>query len=113
MASLKKSLFDFLVPGGLIFLAALALLRPHGLPQWVQGPVHAFPFVVLAFGLFFGWYLSSSRLILSLIVLSIADRSLALLPPADQRLLQPQRTRASLQQRTDASLGCSLISSPG
>lgn len=84
MSSLKKSLFDFLVPGGLIFLAAMALLRPHGLPPWVQGPVHAFPFVVLAFGLFFGWYLSSSRLILSLIVLSVADRGLALLPPADQ-----------------------------
>lgn len=84
MASLRKSLFDFLVPGGLICLAAVGLLRPHGLPPWVQGPVHAFPFVVLAFGLFFGWYLSSSRLILSLIVLSLADRGLALLPPADQ-----------------------------
>lgn len=84
MSSLKKSLFDFLVPGGLIFLAAMALLRPHGLPPWVQGPVHAFPLVVLAFGLFFGWYLSSSRLILSLIVLSVADRGLALLPAAGQ-----------------------------
>ena len=85
MASLRKSLFGFLVPGGLIFLAALGLLRPHGLPLSVQGPVHAFPFIVLAFGLFFGWYLSSSRLILSLIVLSVADRGLALLPPADQQ----------------------------
>ncbi|HEX5646803.1 MAG TPA: GGDEF domain-containing protein [Nitrospira sp.] len=84
MASLRKSLWDFLVPGGLIVLAALGLLRPQGLPPWVQGPVHTFPFVVLAFGLFFGWYLSSSRLILSLIVLSGADRGLALLPPADQ-----------------------------
>lgn len=84
MALLRKTLLDFLVPGGLIFLAAVALLRPHGLPPLVQGPVHAFPFAVLAFGLFFGWYLSSSRLILSLIVLSTADRGLALLPPADQ-----------------------------
>jgi GGDEF domain-containing protein len=84
MSSVRKSLVAFLVPGGLIFLGALGFLRPSGLPPWVQGPVHAFPFVVLAFGLFFGWYLSSSRLILSLIVLGIADRSLALLPPADQ-----------------------------
>ncbi|MBM4126710.1 MAG: GGDEF domain-containing protein [Nitrospira sp.] len=84
MASLRKSLLDLSVPGGLIVLAAVGLLRPHGLPPWVQGPVQAFPFVVLAFGLFFGWYLSSSRVILALIVLSGADRGLALLPPADQ-----------------------------
>lgn len=87
MSSLRKSLVDFLIPGGLIFFAALAVLRPHGLPPWVQqGPVQTFPFVVLAFGLFFGWYLSSSRLILLLIVLSLADRGLALLPPVDQHV---------------------------
>lgn len=74
-----------------MFLAALALFRPHGLPLWVQGPVLAFPFIVLAFGLFFGWYLSSSRLILSLIVLALADRSLAFFPPAD-RTLEPINT---------------------
>lgn len=83
MSALRTSVFDFLVPGGLIFLTALALLRPHGLPSWVQGPVQAFPFIVLAFGFFFGWYLSNSRLILSLIVLALADRSLAYFPPAD------------------------------
>jgi diguanylate cyclase (GGDEF)-like protein len=84
MALLRKSLLGFLVPGGLIVLVAVGLLRPHGLPPWVEGPVQTFPFVVLAFGLFFGWYLSSSRLVLSLIVLGIADRGLALLPPTDQ-----------------------------
>lgn len=83
MSLLKKSLLDFLIPGGIIFLAALGFLRPHGLPPWVQGPVHAFPLIVLAFGLFFGWYLSSSRLILSLIVLVMVDRSLFLSSPAD------------------------------
>lgn len=82
MSLFKKSLFDFLIPGGIIFLAALGFLRPHGLPPWVQGPVHAFPVIVLVFGLFFGWYLSSSRLILSLIVLVVADRSLILSSPA-------------------------------
>ena len=76
MSILKKALFDFMIPGGIIFFVALGFLRPHGLPQWVQGPVHAFPLIVLAFGLFFGWYLSSSRLILSLLVLALADRAL-------------------------------------
>jgi diguanylate cyclase (GGDEF)-like protein len=83
MPSFKKSLLDFLIPGGIIFFAALGFLRPHGLPPWVQGPVHAFPFIVLAFGMFFGWYLSSSRLILSLIVLAMADRIVILSSPAD------------------------------
>lgn len=73
----------FLIPGGLIFLTAIGFLRPHGLPQWVQGPVLAFPYIVLGFGLLFGWYLSSSRLILSLIVLALADRAIILFPPTD------------------------------
>ncbi|MBH0189586.1 MAG: GGDEF domain-containing protein [Nitrospira sp.] len=83
MSIFKKVVLDFLIPGGIIFLAALGFLRPHGLPPLVQGPVQAFPVIVLAFGLFFGWYLSSSRLILSLIVLAMADRSLILSAPAD------------------------------
>lgn len=73
MSSFKRSLFDFLIPGGLIFSIAVALLRPHGVPPWAEGPVQIFPAIVLVFGLFFGWYLSSSRLILSLFVLALAD----------------------------------------
>lgn len=83
MSLLKKTLLDFLIPGGIIFLAALGFLRPHGLPPWVQGPVHAFPLIVLVFGLFFGWYLSSSRLVLSLIVLALADCALVRFMPTD------------------------------
>jgi diguanylate cyclase (GGDEF)-like protein len=86
MPSLVKSLIAFLVPGGIIFFAALGFLRPQGLPQWVQGPVRALPIIVLGFGCFFGWYLSSSRLILSLLVLAVADRAVILFPPTDQDL---------------------------
>jgi len=83
MPPIKKSLFDFLIPGGFIFAAAFAFFRLHGFPQWVEGPIQAFPFIVLAFGFFFGWYLSSSRLILSLVVLAMADRAVCLFSPAD------------------------------
>ena len=83
MSPLKKSLFDFLIPGGFIFAAAFALFRLHGLPQWVEGPIQVFPLIILAFGFFFGWYLSSSRLILSLVVLALADRAVVLYSPAD------------------------------
>jgi diguanylate cyclase (GGDEF)-like protein len=83
MSSITKAIVALLIPGGIIFLAAIGFLRPHGLPQWVQGPVHALPYIVLGFGVVFGWYLSSSRLILSLIVLALADRAVALFPPID------------------------------
>ena len=78
-----KAFIAFLLPGGVIFLAAIGFLRPHGLPQWIQGPVQTLPLIVLGFGLFFGWYLSSSRLILSLIVLALADRAIIQFPPTD------------------------------
>jgi diguanylate cyclase (GGDEF)-like protein len=83
MSTLRRALFAFLFPGGLVFVAALGFLRPHALPQWVQPPVAALPYIVLGFGLVFGWYLSSSRLILSLVVLALADRAVLLFSPTD------------------------------
>jgi GGDEF domain-containing protein len=77
---LLKTIPAFLVPGGLIFIAAFGFLRPGGLPPWLQQPVAALPYVVLAFGLIFGWYFSSSRIILSLVILSLADRALFAFP---------------------------------
>jgi len=81
--SIMKTFVAFLIPGGIIFLAAVGFLRPQGLPRWFQGPVQALPVIVLGFGLFFGWYLSSSRLILSLLVLALAGRAIILFPPTD------------------------------
>jgi diguanylate cyclase (GGDEF)-like protein len=83
MSPVAKSFVAFLVPGGVIFLVALGFFRPQGLPLWAQGPVRALPVIVLGFGFFFGWYLSSSRLILSLLVLTFADRALILFPSTD------------------------------
>ena len=83
MSSLLRLAWQCILPGGLIFVAALGLLRPHGLPAWLQTPVAALPVIVLAFGIVFGWYLASSRLILSLVVLALADRAMVLFPPND------------------------------
>ncbi len=77
---LWKTTLAFLMPGGPIFLAGLGFLRPHGLPAWFQQPIAALPYVVLVFGLVFGWYLASSRMMLSLLVLALADRALVLSP---------------------------------
>ena len=84
-----KSLFAVLFPGGLIFLLAIGFLRPQGLPMWVQQPVAALPYIVLVFGLIFGWYFSSSRMILSLLVLALADRALVFFPVTDAEQAAP------------------------
>ena len=77
---LLRTIRAFVLPGGLIFFAAVGFLRPAGLPLWCQQPVAAFPFFVLGFGLMFGWYFSSTRMIVSLVCVALADRALALFP---------------------------------
>ena len=72
---LSKPLLALFFPGGLIFLIAIGFLRPQGLPMWLQPPIGALPYIVLTFGLIFGWYFSSSRMILSLLVLTLADQA--------------------------------------
>ena len=58
--------------------------------MWLQQPIAALPYIVLTFGLIFGWYFASSRMILSLLVLALADRALTLLPTtgADQETVR-------------------------
>ena len=80
---LGKSILAVLFPGGIIFLIAIGFLRPQGLPMWLQQPIAALPYIVLIFGLIFGWYFASSRMILSLLVLALADRALVLFPSTD------------------------------
>ncbi len=80
LSLLWKSLLAVLFPGGLIFLIAIGFLRPQGLPMWLQQPIAALPYIVLAFGLIFGWHFASSRMIFSLLVLALADRALVLFP---------------------------------
>ena len=83
MNQLWKSILAVLFPGGIIFLIAIGFLRPQGLPMWLQQPIAALPYIVLIFGLIFGWYFASSRMILSLLVLALADRALVLFPSTD------------------------------
>jgi diguanylate cyclase (GGDEF)-like protein len=44
--------------------------------MWLQQPIAALPYIVLTFGFIFGWYFSSSRMILSLLVLALANQAL-------------------------------------
>ena len=83
LSLLWKSFLALLFPGGLILLTAIGFLRPQGLPTWLHQPIAALPCIVLTFGLIFGWYFASSRMILSLLVLALADRALVLFPTTD------------------------------
>ena len=80
LSLLWKFFLGILFPGGLIFLTAIGFLRPQGLPLWLHQPIAALPYIVLTFGLIFGWHFASSRMILSLLVLALADRALVMFP---------------------------------
>ncbi|HKS73006.1 MAG TPA: hypothetical protein VJQ82_07395, partial [Terriglobales bacterium] len=73
---LAKAIITFVFPGGLLFMAALGFLRPQGLPMWCQGPVAALPYLAVTFGLIFGWYFASTRMLLSLLSLVFANQTL-------------------------------------
>lgn len=92
LSLLCTSFLGILFPGGLIFLIAIGFLRPQGLPMWLQQPIAALPYIVLTFGLIFGWYFASSRMILSLLVLALADRALVLFPTTDPGLVAVNQT---------------------
>jgi diguanylate cyclase (GGDEF)-like protein len=91
MGWFRKKWVGIFTPGGIVFLAAVGFLRPNGLPAWIQPPIAAFRYIVLAFGLLFGWYLSSSRLILSFLVLALADSAVVSYAPSDPDLGQMEQ----------------------
>jgi len=74
----RQTAFSLSMPGGFVFLAALGFLRPQGLPSSLETPLLVWPVVVLSFGLIFGWYLHSVKLVLSLLLFALADRGLAM-----------------------------------
>ena len=61
-------------------MAAVGFLRPQGLPAWCQAPVSALPYLALGFGLVFGWYFGSTRMLLSLLSLTFANQALVTWP---------------------------------
>jgi diguanylate cyclase (GGDEF)-like protein len=80
LSRVLKAVLTLVFPGGLLFMAALGFLRPQGLPGWCQGPVAALPYLTLTFGLVFGWYFASTRMLLSLMSLTFANQALATWP---------------------------------
>ena len=82
VSSNVKAIVTLLAPGGLLLGAALALLWPGVLPDSLETYVRAYPPVVLATGLFLGWYFNRSGVVFALLILAAADVGLRHFPPA-------------------------------
>ncbi len=68
-----KWLYSFLMPGGLLVLASVALLRPRALPEWTLPLVGAYCYIIFGLGVLLGWYLERSRIIFAVVVFILAD----------------------------------------
>lgn len=71
-----KHLYTLFVPGGIILLAALAILRPRAVPGAVVPVVQVFPYIIAAGGLFLGWFFNRSRIVYTILILAAADMAL-------------------------------------
>jgi len=76
MAHSLKLLSSFVMPGGLVLLAAMGLLHPRGLPDWSLSLVYAYAYIFLGAGILLGWYMNRSRVLFATLVLALADRAL-------------------------------------
>jgi diguanylate cyclase (GGDEF)-like protein len=76
MARLWTWLASFILPDGLLVLAAAGFLRPGGLPNVMLPLEQAFAYLVLAVGILLGLYVGHSRILFAMLLLALADRAL-------------------------------------
>jgi diguanylate cyclase (GGDEF)-like protein len=75
-----RLLYVLLVPGGLLLLAALLLLRPAVVPASLAPVLRFYPYAVLVAGTLLAARLRSTRVLFALLVLALADWALLLFP---------------------------------
>ncbi|OGB95476.1 MAG: hypothetical protein A2Z31_06210 [candidate division NC10 bacterium RBG_16_65_8] len=73
-----RSLATLCLPGGLLILAGVILLRPGVLPEFMRPSLRAYPYLVLGVGAILGWYFHRSRVVFGLLILTLADLTLRL-----------------------------------
>jgi diguanylate cyclase (GGDEF)-like protein len=73
---LAKTLYSLALPGGLLLLVAVVVLQNALLPSSAAPLLHFYPYVVFAAGLLLGLRFNRSRVLLALLILVLADRSL-------------------------------------
>ena len=85
-----------LLPGAVLLAAAIIALRSPGLRAIVSPLVPAYPLGVLGGGILLGWRFDRSRLVLSLLILLLAERALLIPPPAGDAAGEVPRVVAAL-----------------
>ncbi len=73
---LFRSLFVFLLPGGLIVLAALLAAHFNIVTPWLDKIEKIAPYIILAIGVILAWRLHRSRLAFVIFILFLSERSL-------------------------------------
>lgn len=71
-----KRLFSFVVPGGLLFAAALVIVHMDTMSASLPAIINIYPCVVFAVAVLLGWRFNRSSLVFAAMCLVIADRSL-------------------------------------
>ena len=85
-----------LLPGAVLLAAAIVALRSPTLRAIVSPLVPAYPLAVLGGGILLGWRFDRSRLVLSLLILLIAERALLLPAPAGDTAGEVPRVVAAM-----------------
>jgi diguanylate cyclase (GGDEF)-like protein len=82
MLSAVKKVFYRLLPGALLLTAVSLALHPAGLRDAAAPIVPAFPLTLLGGGILLAWRFDRSRLVLTLVVLLLTERTLSVWAPA-------------------------------
>jgi GGDEF domain-containing protein len=75
--------FALFLPGGLVVVGALVVLRPGVVPGVVEVYVHVWAVLVLLVGIFLGWYYNRGRIVFALLLLTGVDVALRWLGPGE------------------------------
>jgi len=71
-----RTVLDVVVPGGLVWVAALTLLRPGVLPDSALPVLQVFPSAVWGIGILLGWYFNQTRVVFATLILVLAEQAL-------------------------------------
>ena len=70
-----RYVLDLLVPGGLIWAAAMILLRPGVLPDTALPILQVFPAAVFMIGVLLGWYFNRTRVVFAVFLLALVEQA--------------------------------------
>ena len=65
---------ELVFPGGLVWVAAVLLLRPGVLPDSALPVLRVFPAAACGIGMLLGWYFHRTRVVFAVLILALADQ---------------------------------------